>query len=203
MNYQRLHDAIIAYHQQNPPTGYTEKHHIVPRCMGGSNEKTNLVRLTARAHFVVHRLLCKIYPSNGKLLYAFQLMFASNNTATRGADAGWFRSSSKLYSAHKLAYSAQRSVDMSGIPKSMEWKTHMSGVMRGRIDPRTVSGKQRQIAAVAKTYKITFPDGNVAAITNLRKFCRELNLNQGAMSRMQNSRGKYTHHKGFQVVLLG
>ena len=39
---------------------YTEKHHIIPRCLGGKNNKENLVRLTAREHFICHRLLVKM-----------------------------------------------------------------------------------------------------------------------------------------------
>lgn len=39
---------------------YTENHHIIPRCMGGSDQKKNLVALTAREHFVCHWLLTKM-----------------------------------------------------------------------------------------------------------------------------------------------
>ena len=39
---------------------YTEKHHIIPRCLGGTNSHDNLVTLTAREHFVCHLLLTKM-----------------------------------------------------------------------------------------------------------------------------------------------
>lgn len=39
--------------------GYVEKHHIVPRSMGGTNEKSNIVKLTFRKHFLAHWLLTK------------------------------------------------------------------------------------------------------------------------------------------------
>lgn len=39
--------------------GYKERHHVVPKCMGGSNKKENLAELTAREHFVCHWLLTK------------------------------------------------------------------------------------------------------------------------------------------------
>lgn len=39
--------------------GYVEKHHILPRCIGGGNQKNNLVFLTAREHFVAYRFLTK------------------------------------------------------------------------------------------------------------------------------------------------
>lgn len=43
-----------------PKEGYCERHHIIPRSMGGSNSKKNLVDITAREHFVCHRLLTKM-----------------------------------------------------------------------------------------------------------------------------------------------
>jgi len=57
-------------------TGYKEKHHIVPRCMGGKNTKDNLAILTAREHFMVHMLLCKFTTGQAKrsMLYAFKCM---------------------------------------------------------------------------------------------------------------------------------
>ena len=53
---------------------YTEKHHIIPRCMGGCDNVNNLTKLTAKEHFICHKILCKIYPENEKLRYAFWAM---------------------------------------------------------------------------------------------------------------------------------
>ena len=53
---------------------YTEKHHIIPVCMGGDNKKNNLTKLTAKEHFICHKILCKLYPSSEKLRYAFWAM---------------------------------------------------------------------------------------------------------------------------------
>ena len=39
---------------------YYECHHIIPKCLGGNNLKDNLVLLTAREHFIAHKLLAKI-----------------------------------------------------------------------------------------------------------------------------------------------
>jgi len=50
---------------------YKEKHHIIPRCMGGTNQKNNLTILTAKEHFICHKILCELYPNNEKLKYAF------------------------------------------------------------------------------------------------------------------------------------
>lgn len=50
---------------------YSEKHHIIPRSLGGSNNKENIVRLTAREHFVCHLLLTKMLTGNSKALMEF------------------------------------------------------------------------------------------------------------------------------------
>lgn len=39
---------------------YTEKHHIHPKSLGGTNMSSNLVRLSAREHFICHRLLVRM-----------------------------------------------------------------------------------------------------------------------------------------------
>lgn len=58
---------------------YHEKHHIVPRCMGGGNEEENLIDLYAREHFEAHRLLALENPDDYGLIYAwFRMSFGKN-----------------------------------------------------------------------------------------------------------------------------
>jgi len=49
-------------------TRYVEKHHIIPRCIGGTNRRENIVSLTAREHFICHLLLTKM--TTGKVKQA-------------------------------------------------------------------------------------------------------------------------------------
>lgn len=70
MDYSKIYNSIIENRKINIPDGYTEKHHIIPRCMGGDNSKENLVRLTAREHFICHVLLVRIYPEKQTLIFA-------------------------------------------------------------------------------------------------------------------------------------
>jgi len=57
-------------------TGYTEKHHIIPKSLGGYNRKDNIVSLTAKEHFICHLLLCKMTTgeSRKKMLAALHCM---------------------------------------------------------------------------------------------------------------------------------
>lgn len=50
---------------------YHERHHIVPKCLGGTNEENNLIDLFAREHFEAHRLLALEHPENNGLQYAW------------------------------------------------------------------------------------------------------------------------------------
>lgn len=58
--YTLCYYRIINHRLQFPAVGYTEKHHIIPKCLGGLNDKTNLVNLTGREHFICHHLLTKM-----------------------------------------------------------------------------------------------------------------------------------------------
>ena len=53
--------------------GYTEKHHILPKCLGGTESQDNLVELTAREHYLAHWLLAK-WHKNYKLIFAWRSM---------------------------------------------------------------------------------------------------------------------------------
>ena len=46
---------------------YHERHHILPKCLGGSNDKEKLIDLFAREHFIAHKLLFKENPDNRSL----------------------------------------------------------------------------------------------------------------------------------------
>lgn len=74
MNYQKIYNALIEKYKNIQVEGYVEKHHIIPKCMGGNNTEENLVKLSPKAHFVAHHLLHKIYPTNRKLASAFGMM---------------------------------------------------------------------------------------------------------------------------------
>lgn len=61
---------------------YTEKHHIIPKCLGGDNEEKNIIRLTYREHFIAHLILTKCFYNRNrtKMVYAFNVMLSVNKT---------------------------------------------------------------------------------------------------------------------------
>lgn len=64
--YTKWYNQIIQNRQCNLLNNdiYGELHHIIPKSLGGSNLKSNLVKLTAREHFIVHLLLIRMVHDN-------------------------------------------------------------------------------------------------------------------------------------------
>jgi hypothetical protein len=92
MNYQKIYDNITRRGQNRILEGYSEKHHIVPRCMGGTDDATNLVSLTPEEHYLCHLLLVKIHPNNIRLVRAAMFMVSANKNQQRNNKAyGWLK----------------------------------------------------------------------------------------------------------------
>jgi len=78
MNYKKIYDSIINKRIIVQYDGYNERHHIIPKSLGGTDDKKNLVMLSAREHFLCHYLLTKIYKKDTfdwyKMFCAFMMM---------------------------------------------------------------------------------------------------------------------------------
>ena len=73
MNYKKIYESIInnALDRKIPNEQY-DRHHIIPRSLGGVDYESNMVNLTLREHFICHLLLAKIY--GGPMIRAAFLM---------------------------------------------------------------------------------------------------------------------------------
>lgn len=141
-HYLSRYNRLIEHYKCNPTEGFVEKHHIVPKCKGGTDDVENLILLPTRVHFICHYLLHKAYPSDRQLAHAFAMMGVENSFQQRCA--------SKLYEKTKQA----RALALKGVPrpevvkqkmrkpkqnkenykksKSVEHKQNISKALRGR-----------------------------------------------------------------------
>ena len=55
MDYKKIYQQIIDRARSRSITGYKETHHIIPRCLGGTDDPMNLVDLTPEEHYVAHQ----------------------------------------------------------------------------------------------------------------------------------------------------
>ena len=133
MNYQKLYNAIIerANNRILDKNIYAEKHHIIPQSMGGTNISENIVRLTAKEHFVAHHLLWKIY-KNPQMTKAFMLMCNIKRDGIK------YKVSAKEYSILKEEFSRAQSKAIKSRPAnnlgktlSQEWRDNISKGLTG------------------------------------------------------------------------
>lgn len=107
--YTSWYFAIVSKARGRIPVGYTEKHHIVPRTLGGKNDKSNIVALTAREHFICHLLLTKMLTdvNRHKMVYALHMLSnASNKLHQR------YTPSSRLYEYERKIFAETHSQRM-------------------------------------------------------------------------------------------
>ncbi len=64
--YTTWYNQIINQRRQVTPVGYVERHHVIPSSLGGTNDPQNIVKLTAREHFVCHRLLTRMFAQGSR-----------------------------------------------------------------------------------------------------------------------------------------
>lgn len=90
MNYARIYAEFISDRLAKQPVkpAYFEKHHILPRSMGGGNGSENIIRLTAEDHIFAHLFLARWLKTRG-MWAAVKFIFGQgvrlNKTPTRRA----------------------------------------------------------------------------------------------------------------------
>lgn len=149
--YQKWHDSIIEKARcRNLPKEELkwnyEKHHIIPRSVGGTNNKNNLVYLTNKEHFIIHLLLTKIYiePKQKKSLYAAYLYMAGIAKDQLGLKE---KRTSRLYESYRNEISKMNSGSgnhMFGKKQSDKQKEAVSKAMKGKVFSEETREKMRQ-----------------------------------------------------------
>jgi len=170
--YKKWYNNIIAKGLE-PRAGYTERHHILPKSLGGSDEPSNLVELTAREHFICHWLLTKIYnegEDHWKMLNALRMMRAENSKHKRYDT----KITARVYENLKEEYSALQSVKHTGKGNGFFGKNHtaeakkrISAANKGRV--QTQEEKERQIAAMTGRKREPFSDEWKAKLKETRQ----------------------------------
>jgi hypothetical protein len=111
-------------------TEYIEKHHIIPKCIGGNDKKENISQLTAKEHRLVHLLLPKMVGDinhRKKLWYAaWMILRTKNQYQPRNISKGTF------YQIAKIKVAEQMSILHKGKIVSLETRKKMSEARKGK-----------------------------------------------------------------------
>ena len=165
----------------------TERHHIVPRSMNGTDDEDNLVLLTLKEHFVCHHLLTKC--TSGAYVYKMKHAYAQM------VHCGKFSPTARQYELARQIYSEGK--------RSKQWRMNISKAaigrkktpeqveaMKKRLTGRKLSESHKRNIAIAskkrgvpeqcraarlktlvKHFSVTYPDGKKHEGTNLKQFC--------------------------------
>ena len=129
MNYAKIYNSLIEKAKprgldKSQHEGYFEIHHIVPRCMGGSNDPENLVMFTAREHILAHILLWKAYPKHLGVVNAAFMMIGTRECG---------KISTKVLASLRELYSKQRTLRKEGAGNGATRHINLSGNRYGRL----------------------------------------------------------------------
>lgn len=134
-----------------PEDTYTEKHHIVPRCMGGSNKKENIVELTAREHYIAHLLLWKMsMPEkwNNKMMMALHVMINGSGKGKQKVARSEYLVNSRIFEKNRKKWRDYMSESRKGEGNHFYGKKHTEET-KERIKKRNAETKEIRSAKLS------------------------------------------------------
>jgi hypothetical protein len=152
MNYAAHYDRLIARARARVLVGYSESHHVVPKCLGGRDGPENRVRLTAAEHYVAHQLLVKMHPGHPGLVWAANAMtFGAAVIGGRAVNKrhSWLRERARAQRGpHSAEHRAKIAVAHRGKVKSPQHLAALRESKRGKVKgPHTAEARARMSAA--------------------------------------------------------
>lgn len=208
MDYAAHYDRLISRARIRQLDGYFERHHVVPRCIGGGDEIDNLVNLTPEEHYVAHQLLVKIYPKESKLVFAAWMM---GNIKGRSNNKihGWMRRkhaeamrdlwTGRTRGERSEDHKRKLSEANKGSKFSEERRAKMSLALRGRkMPPRTVEHSAKLAKALTGKKRGPLTEDHRKKIANAHtgRKCApfsEEHRNNLSKSKQGVKRGAYKH----------
>lgn len=174
MNYKKIYDTLCERGKTNRKQcdGYSEKHHIVPRCMGGNDSEENITVLTYREHYIAHLLLTKIYKEHRGVNYAFLCMLRRQPTGERVLTSRMFEVIKSNFAKFKRMYCT--------IPnpgKSQNSRDSARKRMTERNPLKLDPSKNR----TAQPIRVHFTDGSYKEYKYAKEYCNETGISYANM----------------------
>ena len=147
MNYTAIYQRLIERARNRVVESYTESHHILPKCMGGNDDISNLVSLTPEEHFLAHQLLVKMHQDNDSLARAANMMTISPiGKRNNNKRFGWLkRRASEALRRYRHSDESREKIRLSNLGRtpSDETKRKISETSKKRITTEETKEKLR------------------------------------------------------------
>ncbi len=171
MDYQKIYDDLIESRKGRHLENYKEKHHIIPRCLGGKDESNNLIELTYREHYLAHYLLSKIHKKHVGIQYAFLCMLRKHNHG-RVITARMYETIKKNFGEFKKWHSKINNPGKSEKSRSSA---------RKRMTERNPISLNPSKNHTCQPIRIHFTDGKIEDFKYAKEFCRVNNVPYATM----------------------
>lgn len=186
MDYQKIYLAICDRGRtKRELKGYCEKHHILPRCMGGTDNEDNLTTLTFREHFLAHLLLTKIHKKHRGVNYAFLCMLRKQPTGERVLTSRMFDLIKKNFKKFKKMYCT--------IPNPGKSKNSRNAAKKRMLERNPISldpSKNR----TAQPIRVHFSDGQQEEFSYAKEYCLKYDVPYATMKVWLRKGGKSKKH---------
>lgn len=174
MNYTKIYIDFISDRKSKEHSlkGYSEKHHILPRSLGGGDDDENLIKLSLRDHIFAHALLAKIH--GGPMFYAYWMMVSGCVSYRAKKNGELIRVPSHLVAIAKRkrreVISATRSGEnhhFYGVKRSEGVREKISTTLRNKYDNGFVSPTKNKVytaeqrMAMSVAHKKSFESGRI------------------------------------------
>lgn len=223
--YYNIINNAISKSRKKSNNHYYENHHIIPKCMDGTNQKSNLVLLTAREHFMCHHLLTKMVI---KRQVKYKLSIALHCMMRKSENQERFILTSRMYQLIKINISKEikhhykTNHPRMGIEITNSQKLQISKTLKeyykNHTNPfagKTHSDKTKEIISnnaklgwknkvYSPTYKIITPTNDEIIVGCLKHWAKDNNFSIETLkdSYYQNRILKRGPLKGYQVFKI-
>ena len=196
MDYHKHYSLLVNKAlDREKPNCYTEKHHIIPKCMGGTDDSSNLVVLTAREHFIAHQLLAMMHPEVCGLALAVKLMTTSTKFNCRNnREFAWIRERAAIANG-QINRGKKRA------PRSKEWSRKISIALSGKtLSDETKSRISSAMKGVKKSDEMK-KNMSIAAKTRSKEHQEKLNAANRGKKRAQETINKLIESNKLQPMV--
>lgn len=189
--YTRWYNNLIcAARNRTEISGYIERHHIIPKSLGGTNDNENLIYLTAKEHFIAHHLLTKMCEEEidkRKMWNAFFIMHRNPAKEDRFYTGRTYELSKKMMAEGKKKFFSGNNNHFYGKTHSNETKKKMS-----------FNWNRAAVRSHDKRKYIFVHDEYGKHYCTRKVLCEKFDLNQKYIYTIVSKRGKTTN--GWRIL---
>ena len=197
--YRRIYFTLCERALSRILPGYTEDHHIIPTCLGGANNPPNIIRLTAREHYIAHLCLVRCTEGIAKRKMALAVLAFKRMNKCQQIEYQTIRFTSRTFQRLREFVAAEQSKEWKGDRRFAYWTgKHMT----------PESNRKRSLALQGRKHSAEHVSNQAAAHTGTKHRFSEQSRNKlqeagriGALRRWEHQNSLNTSEHPFRITV--